>query len=1008
MSDNPKLAALLTSLHLVLERIRILIDGKLDSDGVAVSASKLENARTISVTGDGTGSTTFDGSANRSIAFALAATGVSAGNYGSATSSLRLTVDGKGRAVSVEAVELQRGTTAVVGLVQLSSAVNSTSQTLAATPSAVKQAYDLAAAALPAAQKGVANGVATLDANGQVPASQLPSFVDDVLEFPNLQSFPVTGESGKLYVDIAANEVYRWSGTTYIWVSASVGAADTAVRLATIRTINGVGFDGTANIVLPTVNNSGNQTIAGIKTFTSPIVADVTGKSAEAAKLTYSRTVAISGDVVGNGDFDGTSNLTIPVVLGASGVNAGLYGAEDQIPVLTVDAKGRITNADFVPMALASSSKAGLVRLSSAVNSSSTTMAATPAAVKIAYDLANGAIRATEKGAPNGLATLDSAGLIPPSQLPSYVDDVLEFADLSAFPAEGESGKIYVAVDTNRTYRWSGTVYIHIGADASSADVALALATARTITITGDASWSIVFDGSVNRTGVLTLANTGAVAGTYGDANNIPRLTVDAKGRVTGVTTIPRPTTTEEAERLVTARTIAITGDGTANGLFDGSAGLSLALALANTGVVAGSYGKVTVDAKGRVTAGGALLEADIPALAIAKTTGLQAALDAKFSISNLSSSVSSTSNATAATSGAVKQAYDLAAAALPASQKGAVNGVASLGADGKVPAAQLPSYVDDVLEFANLGSFPGTGEQGKIYVSIDNGNMYRWSGSVYIQIGGSTGAAESALKLTTARSIAATGDATWTVNFDGSANASGVLTLSNSGVTAGTYGKVTVDAKGRVTAGAALVPGDIPTLNQSTTGNAATATRLATTRALTIGATAKNFDGSAAVSWTLAEMGAAAEGHTHSYLPLSGGTVTGVTIFSNATASTSATTGALRVVGGVGVGGDIYASGDVSAYSDIRLKTDIRIIDEALERVLQLRGVTYLRKDTGKIQTGLIAQEVQAVLPEAVSGEETLAVAYGNLAGLFVEAIKELSGKIDELRAEVDELRGK
>lgn len=64
-----------------------------------------------------------------------------------------------------------------------------------------------------------------------------------------------------------------------------------------------------------------------------------------------------------------------------------------------------------------------------------------------------------------------------------------------------------------------------------------------------------------------------------------------------------------------------------------------------------------------------------------------------------------------------------------------------------------------------------------------------------------------SAAKLTNSRSLALTGDGTWTVNFDGSANASGALTLAGSGVTAGTYGSVTVDAKGRATAGSTATP---------------------------------------------------------------------------------------------------------------------------------------------------------------------------------------------------------
>ena len=70
----------------------------------------------------------------------------------------------------------------------------------------------------------------------------------------------------------------------------------------------------------------------------------------------------------------------------------------------------------------------------------------------------------TLKGAVNGVAELDESGKVPSSQLPSYVDDVLEFDSQSAFPGTGESGKIYVAKDTNKTYRWSGSAYTEISA----------------------------------------------------------------------------------------------------------------------------------------------------------------------------------------------------------------------------------------------------------------------------------------------------------------------------------------------------------------------------------------------------------------------------------------------------------------------------------------------------------------------------------------------------------------
>lgn len=73
-----------------------------------------------------------------------------------------------------------------------------------------------------------------------------------------------------------------------------------------------------------------------------------------------------------------------------------------------------------------------------------------------------GAIPTTQKGAASGVAELDSGGKVPSSQLPSYVDDVLEYASRSAFPSTGETGKIYVATDTNITYRWSGSAYVEI------------------------------------------------------------------------------------------------------------------------------------------------------------------------------------------------------------------------------------------------------------------------------------------------------------------------------------------------------------------------------------------------------------------------------------------------------------------------------------------------------------------------------------------------------------------
>lgn len=99
-------------------------------------------------------------------------------------------------------------------------------------------------------------------------------------------------------------------------------------------------------------------------------------------------------------------------------------------------------------------------------------------------------------------------------------------------------------------------------------------------------------------------------------------------------------------------------------------------------------------------------------------------------------------------------------------------NGYAGLDSAGKVANAQLPSYVDDVEEYANFASFPGTGETGKIYVAIDTGDVYRWSGSAYVQINDAVTSADQATRLATARNINLTGPITGTASFDGTANA--------------------------------------------------------------------------------------------------------------------------------------------------------------------------------------------------------------------------------------------
>ncbi|MGP5736482.1 phage tail-collar fiber domain-containing protein [Pseudomonas aeruginosa] len=242
----------------------------------------------------------------------------------------------------------------------------------------------------------------------------------------------------------------------------------------------------------------------------------------------------------------------------------------------------------------------------------------------------------------------------------------------------------------------------------------------------------------------LSLSLTGIAAGTYRS------LTVDAKGRATsgsnpttlggyGITDalaksdavdVPAPNkllrlnaasqlpasitgNAATATKLAVPRMLSFTGDATGGASFDGSANAAVALTLANSGVTAGTYAKVTVNGKGLVTGGAQLTAADIPAL------------DA-----------------------------------------------------GKV--------VSGVLPIARGGT------------------------------GNAIGQAATAVKLASPRTLAIAGDATGSAAFDGSANASISVTLANTGVAVGTYTKVRVNAKGLVTSAASLTADDVPWLDAS------------------------------------------------------------------------------------------------------------------------------------------------------------------------------------------------
>ena len=193
-------------------------------------------------------------------------------------------------------------------------------------------------------------------------------------------------------------------------------------------------------------------------------------------------------------------------------------------------------------------------------------------------------VKRSEMGAANGVATLGSDGKVPAAQLPSYVDDVLEYDNKAAFPATGEAGKIYVAKDTNLTYRWGGSAYVEIS-------VSLALGETSSTAYAGDKGKALA--------GRMTTAEGNITT----NAGDIATLNTEVTNIKNGTTPVGK------ANQLTTGRKISLTGDATGNTTFDGTADKSITVTLANSGVTAGTYSAVAVDAKGRVTAGSQIIE---------------------------------------------------------------------------------------------------------------------------------------------------------------------------------------------------------------------------------------------------------------------------------------------------------------------------------------------------------------------------------------------------------------
>lgn len=176
------------------------------------------------------------------------------------------------------------------------------------------------------------------------------------------------------------------------------------------------------------------------------------------------------------------------------------------------------------------------------------------------------------KGAANGLAELDANGKVPSTQLPSYVDDVVEASSQSAFPATGEAGKIYIATDTNKTYRWSGSAYVEISAS-------LALGTTSSTAYRGDYG-AAAYKHAVTNKG--TALSSGLYKVTTNSEGHVTAGTAVTKSDITGLG-IPAQDTTYNAATQSAAGLMSAADKTKLDGIATGANKITVDTALSST-----------------------------------------------------------------------------------------------------------------------------------------------------------------------------------------------------------------------------------------------------------------------------------------------------------------------------------------------------------------------------------------------------------------------------------------
>ena len=739
---------------------------------------------------------------------------------------------------------------------------------------------------------------------------------------------------------------------------------------------------------------SGTIGDATFGTVTADLVGDVTGNAdtatlaSEATALETSRNIALSGDVTGNANFDGTSNVLITATvandshthdtqyytkslsdlryINSSGDSmAGfLTLSADPTQVLHAATKQYVDNG---LTSLQSAIVAGNVATASAWETARTITINGDAAGSVSIDGSSDVILSISVD--NDSHTHDNQYYNKTASDLRYInaggDSMVGFLTLAQNPSQDfhaatkqyvdseivsvTSGNVASAseLEVGRQIALSGAVTGFVTFDGSQDVTISTIATSDpTLTLTGDASGSATFTNLGNASLAVTVANDSHTHdGRYYTETEADSRFVNVAGdTLTGALTLaanPINNLHAATKQYVDTEISSVVGGTVVN------AQTADKWTTARTITLSGDLsGNVSIDGSANVTLTASVSD-DSHNHTIANVDGLQTALDGKANSSHVHN-------------------Y------LPISG-GTMTGSVSFGT---LPGSWVTSanYANHLGWNATHGTFIGGNTTGS--------NTYIYSDAVYFD-----GSAfrnlyhdnykPSADKWTTARTLTLSGDVTGSVSWDGSANATITTVVADD-----SHNHTIANVDGLQTALNSKLNTSGGTISGGLTVNGTLLANSGVQVPYVAAAKKPMIVLAGATTYGLFHTEATNDDFTFDFA--------GVSKFTfNQT-------------------GNFTATGDVTAYSDRRFKHNIETIDNAVDTVLKLRGVSFEKDNRNSI--GVIAQEVEEVLPEVVHTNEEgyKSVAYGNMVGLLIEAMKEQQSQIEALKAEIQNLKDK